>query len=462
MARNGSGAYIPPAASFPAVAATLIESTKFNNVINDIGTALTASIANDGQTTILNNLPMAGHKLTGLSAGTAAGDSVRFEDAVLLTGKDATGGYVGMTLFKINFKNAANTFTNFFTNTTTAARTYTFQDRDGTVADNTDLALKEATANKDATGGYVGLTAFKINFKNVANTFTSFFTNTNTAARTYTFPDKDGNVAMMSDVSGGGVRQTVRLGTVDANGFSNFGGSTGSTTVTAADTLNVTAAQGITDRPGTIVNPSWTGLSTNGTMYLYLDVAADGTCTTASSTLAPAYIAGGTPSVTSGQFTFDYTKMTGYLGNGSTAPATYRLAIGEVTVAGGVVTAIAWYALNGKYRAVPVAATGLSTTNNWAHNIGTPNVKFDFYLKNTIAEIGYSIGDMVTPVMTNGSSIYRPMVVQQLLGNYSLNANSITGDTAALVVPNKTGAGGGTIAITTANWNQFVIGNRGW
>lgn len=50
-------------------------------------------------------------------------------------------------------------------------------------------------ANKDATGGYAGLTLFKINFKNVANTFTSFFTNSNTAARTYTFQDKTHTVA---------------------------------------------------------------------------------------------------------------------------------------------------------------------------------------------------------------------------------------------------------------------------
>ena len=58
------------------------------------------------------------------------------------SGKDATGGYAGLTLFKINFKNVANTFTSFFTNSNTDSRTYTFQDRDGTIADNTDLALK--------------------------------------------------------------------------------------------------------------------------------------------------------------------------------------------------------------------------------------------------------------------------------------------------------------------------------
>ena len=57
----------------------------------------------------------------------------------------------------------------------------------------------EQIVNKDATGGYVGLTLFKINFKNVANTFTSFFTNSNTASRTYTFPNVDGTVITTGD-----------------------------------------------------------------------------------------------------------------------------------------------------------------------------------------------------------------------------------------------------------------------
>lgn len=53
----------------------------------------------------------------------------------------------------------------------------------------------ELISNKDASGGYAGLTALKINFKNAANTFTSFFTNSNTAARTYTFPDRNGLIS---------------------------------------------------------------------------------------------------------------------------------------------------------------------------------------------------------------------------------------------------------------------------
>lgn len=73
---------------------------------------------------------------------------------------------------------------------------------DATSSIQTQLNAKEATSNKDASNGYVGLTLFKINFKNALNTFTSFFTNANTASRTYTFKDADGTVAFTSDITG--------------------------------------------------------------------------------------------------------------------------------------------------------------------------------------------------------------------------------------------------------------------
>jgi hypothetical protein len=126
--------------------------------------------------------------------------------------KDATGGYAGLTLFKLNMKNVAGTLTSFFTNSNTAARTYTLPDKDGTVAMLSDIAAGgEQAVNKDASGGYVGLTLFKINFKNTLNTFTSFLTNSNTAARTYLFPDKDGTIAINEDVMQNG--QTIDGGT---------------------------------------------------------------------------------------------------------------------------------------------------------------------------------------------------------------------------------------------------------
>lgn len=72
------------------------------------------------------------------------------------------------------------------------------------------LALKQNTSAKDATGGYAGLTLFKINFKNVANTFTSFFTNLNTAARTYTFQDRNGTILDDTDLGNIGLALSVK------------------------------------------------------------------------------------------------------------------------------------------------------------------------------------------------------------------------------------------------------------
>jgi len=62
---------------------------------------------------------------------------------------------------------------------------------------NTD---KIETSAKDATGGIAGLTLFKLNLKNAANTFTNFLTNATTVARTWTLPDKDGIIALIGDV----------------------------------------------------------------------------------------------------------------------------------------------------------------------------------------------------------------------------------------------------------------------
>jgi hypothetical protein len=54
-------------------------------------------------------------------------------------------------------------------------------------------------ASKDAPNGVPGLTLLKLNLKNVAGTITSWFTTAATVARTWTMPDKDGTVAVLTD-----------------------------------------------------------------------------------------------------------------------------------------------------------------------------------------------------------------------------------------------------------------------
>ena len=111
--------------------------------------------------------------------------------------KDATGGYAGLTLFKINFKNALNTFTSFFTNANTAARTYTFQDRDGTIADNTDISNRQPL---DAT-----LTA-------LAGLSTATGLVVQTGTDTFTKRQITGTTNYVNVTNGGGVGNDINIG----------------------------------------------------------------------------------------------------------------------------------------------------------------------------------------------------------------------------------------------------------
>lgn len=56
-------------------------------------------------------------------------------------------------------------------------------------------------SEKDTSGGVPGLTAFKLNLVNAAGSALSWLVSAATSARTWTFPDKDGTVAMLSDIT---------------------------------------------------------------------------------------------------------------------------------------------------------------------------------------------------------------------------------------------------------------------
>ena len=164
-------------------------------------------------------------------------------------------------------RNVANTFSVSFTNVATANRTLTLPDNSGTVALLTDtIAL--ATSLAGGAGGQMhyqsaaGVTAMlangtagqilssqgttlapvwitaplgdmtlagiqtvtgaktygdgKLLMNNVAGTFASSFTNTNTAARIYTLPDATGTVALTSDITAALVGGMINKGGYDA------------------------------------------------------------------------------------------------------------------------------------------------------------------------------------------------------------------------------------------------------
>lgn len=71
----------------------------------------------------------------------------------------------------------------------------------------------ENAANKNASGGYAGLSGFVLQLKNALGTVTSLLTNAATAIRTYTLPDKDlhiiGTEDIINDLSTGGIDKAL-------------------------------------------------------------------------------------------------------------------------------------------------------------------------------------------------------------------------------------------------------------
>lgn len=81
MSRNGSGTYSLPAGN-PVVTGTTISSSWANNTMNDIASALTGSVAADGQTPMTGQLNMNTNKIVGLVAGSASGEAVEYAQFV--------------------------------------------------------------------------------------------------------------------------------------------------------------------------------------------------------------------------------------------------------------------------------------------------------------------------------------------------------------------------------------------
>jgi hypothetical protein len=77
MSRNGSGTYTLPAGN-PVVPSTVIATTWANNTMNDLASAMTDSVAADGQTPMTGPLNMNSNKVTNLATGTISGDGVNF------------------------------------------------------------------------------------------------------------------------------------------------------------------------------------------------------------------------------------------------------------------------------------------------------------------------------------------------------------------------------------------------
>ena len=77
MSRNGSGTYTLPAGN-PVVTGTVISTTWANNTMNDLASAMTDSVAADGQTPMTGPLNLNSNKVTNVANATLTGDAVNF------------------------------------------------------------------------------------------------------------------------------------------------------------------------------------------------------------------------------------------------------------------------------------------------------------------------------------------------------------------------------------------------
>ena len=163
MARNGSGTYSLPAGN-PVTGGTTISSTWANNTLSDIGTALTGSLAKDGQTVPTNNLPMGGFKLTGLAAGSANGESVRFEQLPTLAslGAAASGANTDITSLASPNINAATATTQTAGDNSTKVATTAF------VQAASPTQIQPISASVNANALTITASALSLDFRSIA------------------------------------------------------------------------------------------------------------------------------------------------------------------------------------------------------------------------------------------------------------------------------------------------------
>ena len=207
----------------------------------------------------------------------------------------------------------------------------------------------------------------------------------------------------------------------------------------------------------------WSGLTANVINYLFEDRnTGSGVATGVASTLP--YIAqnGGSIAVTSGQHTYDYSTGTMYLGNGATAPAVQRTAVGECLAGAATITTVTPYATLGFYVSAYTATLPSSAAVlNFAHNIGNyDNLVTTYEMNNTTTDAGYAVGDTVDkPTRSlNASTTASPLNVWKTRNNFGSTMD--TAATNGWVIPNK--ATGVSTTITQANWRYRFLATRGF
>lgn len=217
-------------------------------------------------------------------------------------------------------------------------------------------ASKQSISAKDNTGGYVGLTQFKINLFNALGAVKSYLTSLATASRTYTFPDKDITVAGLDDIAA-----------------TSTGVNTGDeTTATIKSKLGITTLSGVNTGDQTLTSLGIPNVENKSSATIRSEITSSNVTTALgftplANTYTPAWASiSGKPSFATVATTGNYSDLVG-------APAAYSLPTASTTVLGGVkvdgtsitiasgvisAAPTTWANLSGKPTFATVASTG--------------------------------------------------------------------------------------------------------
>ena len=264
------------------------------------------------------------------------------------------------------------------------------------------------------------------------------------------------------------VRQTVSTGPVSTSGLPTLFPGTSSSLSLATQNVSSTvplvanAAQGY-NASGAVnyafmatSNVTWSSLTASHTNYLYINALAG---TTGATILQPIYQFGGTPAVTSGQFTFNISQMTGYLGNGTAAVATPIVFVGEAVAGASTITSTVAYAYNGLYISPlqdgNVISSGFTLSLN--HNLGMNQLGYStrWTLVNITSNLGYTAGQEIelTPVGFGNTQIWATA------GLMTRNTTQIVTNSsfAPYLIP---ASGGGDNSVNTSDWDLRLYVRR--
>lgn len=280
----------------------------------------------------------------------------------------------------------------------------------------------------------------------------------------------DGGVTAAKIASGAvpvfiGARQTVQGGPINASGLPDFLPASSVTltlatqNISATYPLSVSASQGHgsgAERIGSVTGNtlSWTLSASSGVNYLYVDIAANGTLTTGQTTTAPVYSYSGSAATASGTNTFNITLMKMYAGNGTTAPAVWRVFVGEATAGASSISAAIAYAYNGVFSGYASAITPLVTTAmSVNHNLGITPKSFGFFTECITTDGSFSVGHVTQPIVWNGSyMLATPVAVTSKKCEARCASSWCVSDIVT----------GGAPSLAAAKWKGWFECERGW